>query len=152
MPQTETVSKSKHVQHHIFKKIIIKISSTSFSNIKFVALTNRGQAKQKGLSVCRRLFVCRRVPLGFGGLSVLADCSYDFVCIYTYANPILLEDEVRIYYGASDFLHFGWREGSLSFAYLRPDGFAGYRVLDTSRAEVLITANILRGSKDTYLS
>ena len=66
----------------------------------------------------------------------LEDRSYDYGCIFTCANPICHEDEIRIYYVASDFLLFGWREGSLALFYLRPDGFAGYRVLDIFRGRL----------------
>ena len=66
----------------------------------------------------------------------LEDRTYDFGCVYTCANPIVLDAEIRIYYGASDYLHGGWREGCLALAHLRPDGFAGYRALDSSQARV----------------
>ena len=39
--------------------------------------------------------------------------------------PIFLPDEIRIYYGASDDTHYGWRKGYLALATLRPDGLAG---------------------------
>jgi len=42
--------------------------------------------------------------------------------------PILFlkENEIHLYHGGSDWLHFGWRNGSLCLATLNPDGFAGY--------------------------
>lgn len=52
--------------------------------------------------------------------------DYDYGCVYPCAYPVFLEDEIRLYYGGSDYLHFGWRNGSLCLATLRPDGFAGY--------------------------
>ena len=72
----------------------------------------------------------------------LEDRTYDFGCVYTCANPIVLDAEIRIYYGASDYLHGGWREGCLALAHLRPDGFAGYRALDSSQVGRLITAKV----------
>ncbi|MHC5057896.1 MAG: hypothetical protein ACYTKD_24790 [Planctomycetota bacterium] len=52
--------------------------------------------------------------------------AYDYGCVYPCAYPVFLEDEIRLYYGASDYLHYGWRNGFLCLATLRPDGFAGY--------------------------
>ena len=52
--------------------------------------------------------------------------DYDYGCVYACATPIFLKNEIRLYYGGSDYLHFGWRKGSLCLATLRPDGFAGY--------------------------
>ncbi|MDH3649489.1 MAG: hypothetical protein OEQ53_07385 [Saprospiraceae bacterium] len=54
------------------------------------------------------------------------ELDYDYGCVYACATPIFLRDEIRLYYGASDWLHFSWRNGSLALATLRPDGFAGY--------------------------
>ena len=53
--------------------------------------------------------------------------DYDYGCVYACASPIFLKDEIRLYYGGSDWLHFGWRRGCLALASLRPDGFAGLR-------------------------
>jgi hypothetical protein len=58
--------------------------------------------------------------------------DYDFGCIYACANPIFLKEEIRIYYGGSDWLHTGWRNGCLALATLRPDGFAGYEQNNTN--------------------
>ena len=55
--------------------------------------------------------------------------DYDYGCVYACASPIFLKNEIRLYYGGSDYLHFGWRNGSLCLATLRPDGFAGYEQL-----------------------
>ena len=52
--------------------------------------------------------------------------DYDYGCVYACASPIFLKSEIRLYYGGSDWLHFGWRKGCLALATLRPDGFAGY--------------------------
>ncbi|MCB1087563.1 MAG: hypothetical protein KDM63_10995, partial [Verrucomicrobiae bacterium] len=50
--------------------------------------------------------------------------------------------EVRLYYGGSDYLHFGWRTGSLCLATLRPDGFAGYEPTDPGQPTVITTQPI----------
>jgi len=53
--------------------------------------------------------------------------DYDWGCAYAAANPVFLNDEIRLYYGASNGPHTGWRDGFLALATLRPDGFAGYK-------------------------
>ena len=55
-----------------------------------------------------------------------AELEYDYGCVYACVTPVFLSNEIRIYYGGSDWLHFGWRTGCLALATLRPDGFAGY--------------------------
>ena len=50
--------------------------------------------------------------------------DYDWGCVYA-SVPIFLPDEIRIYYGASDDTHYGWRKGYLALATVRPDGLAG---------------------------
>ena len=54
------------------------------------------------------------------------EMDYDWGCVYAAACPVFLEDEIWLYYGGSDGLHFGWRNGFHCLATLRPDGFAGY--------------------------
>jgi len=39
---------------------------------------------------------------------------------------VFLENEIRIYYGGSDWHHDNWRNAFLCLATLRPDGFACY--------------------------
>jgi hypothetical protein len=83
--------------------------------------------------------VCKGIPL-----IPLAEkpLKYDYGCIYTCANPVILKDEIRIYYGASDYLHYGWREGSLALATLRADGFAGYEQESKDKPAVITTSSI----------
>ena len=50
--------------------------------------------------------------------------DYDWGCVYA-SVPIFLPDEIRIYYGASDDTHYGWRKGYLALATVRLDGLAG---------------------------
>jgi hypothetical protein len=52
--------------------------------------------------------------------------DYDYGCVYACAYPIIKKNQIQLYYGGSDWLHYGWRNGSLNLATLRPDGFAGY--------------------------
>lgn len=80
------------------------------------------------------------------------DC--DWGCVFPAVCPVFLDDEIRLYYGASDGLHTGWRNGFLCLATLRPDGFAGYKAsniskpaLVTTRA-VFNTGSLLRISAD----
>ena len=58
--------------------------------------------------------------------------DYDWGCAYAAANPVFLEDEIRLYYGGSDGLHTSWRNGFLCMATLRPDGFAGYKAVESA--------------------
>ncbi len=68
--------------------------------------------------------------------------DYDYGCVYPCAYPIFLKDEIRLYYGGSDYLHFGWRNGSLCLATLRPDGFAGYEQETIDNPAVITTAMV----------
>lgn len=76
--------------------------------------------------------------------SALIGCSdteldYDYGCVYACAGPVFLDDEVRLYYGGSDWLHFGWRNGCLALATLRTDGFAGYSPINQNQPGTLTT-------------
>jgi hypothetical protein len=68
--------------------------------------------------------------------------DYDYGCVYACAYPVFLKDEIRLYYGGSDYLHFGWRTGSLCLATLRPDGFAGYEQETRDKPAVITTSVI----------
>lgn len=68
--------------------------------------------------------------------------EYDYGCVYACAYPIFLDNEIRLYYGGSDYHHYGWRTGSLSLATLRPDGFAGYEQESKDRPAVITTTAI----------
>lgn len=67
------------------------------------------------------------------------ELDYDYGCVYACAGPVVLDDEIRLYYGGSDYLHFGWRNGCLALATLRPDGFAGYQQTDANEIGTLTT-------------
>lgn len=84
--------------------------------------------------------------------------EYDYGCVYACAYPVFLDSEIRLYYGGSDYLHYGWRNGSLCLATLRPDGFAGYEqeskdkpavitttAISYARQEIRITADLKKG-------
>ena len=58
------------------------------------------------------------------------------------------EDEIRLYYGGSDYLHTGWRNGFLCLATLRPDGFAGYEQESGDRRAALTTVPIPYSGRD----
>lgn len=68
--------------------------------------------------------------------------DYDYGCVYPCAYPVFLKDEIRLYYGGSDYLHYGWRSGSLCMATLRLDGFAGYEQETTDSPAVITTAKV----------
>jgi hypothetical protein len=63
--------------------------------------------------------------------------AWDWGCIYAAAYPVLLEDEVRLYYGGSDSVHTNWRRSGLGLARLRPGRFAGYRATPGADGELL---------------
>ena len=65
--------------------------------------------------------------------------EYDWGCAFPAAYPVFLEDEIRLYYGASDGHHHGWRNGFLSMATLRPDGFAGYTQAEAGNPATITT-------------
>jgi hypothetical protein len=67
------------------------------------------------------------------------ELDYDYGCVYPCAYPIFTDNEIRLYYGGSDWLHFGWRNGCLCLATLRPDGFAGYVQKNSNQEGVIVT-------------
>ncbi len=68
--------------------------------------------------------------------------DYDYGCVYACAYPVFLENQIRLYYGGSDYYHYGWRSGNLSLATLRPDGFAGYEQQATDKPAIIKTKDI----------
>ena len=78
--------------------------------------------------------------------------EYDYGCVYACATPVFLEDEIRLYYGGSDWLHFSWRNGSLCMATLRPDGFAGYKQESTQQPAVITTVPLTYSGKNILVS
>ena len=78
--------------------------------------------------------------------------DYDYGCVYACAVPVFLKDEIRLYYGGSDYVHTGWRNGFLCLATLRPDGFAGYEPEDKDKPAVITTTPIAWPGGDIRIS
>jgi len=69
--------------------------------------------------------------------------AYDWGCAYAAACPVFRENEIRLYYGASNGTHNGWRDGFLALATLRPDGFAGYEPAVNDKPASVLTRPVL---------
>lgn len=78
--------------------------------------------------------------------------DYDYGCVYACAHPVFLPNEIRLYYGGSDYHHYGWRTGNLSLATLRPDGFAGYEQKSKPDPAMILTEGISAGSPNLRVS
>ncbi|MDP6043994.1 MAG: hypothetical protein QGG25_00180 [Phycisphaerae bacterium] len=78
--------------------------------------------------------------------------DYDYGCVYPCAYPVFLKDHIRLYYGGSDYLHGGWRTGSLCLATLRPDGFAGYQPEDKTKPAIVTTTAVPYSGKPIRIS
>ena len=78
--------------------------------------------------------------------------DYDYGCVYPCAYPVFQNDKILLYYGGSDYLHFGWRNGSLCLATLRPDGFAGYAPENENQIGTITTKPLLYSGQDLKLS
>ena len=65
--------------------------------------------------------------------------EYDWGCAYAALAPVVLDDEIRIYYGASNGPHTDWRDGFFALATLRPDGFAAYEPAGTDGRGTIVT-------------
>ncbi len=72
--------------------------------------------------------------------------AYDWGTIFA-SKPILLDNEIRIYYGGCNGGHFDWRDGFLCLATLRLDGFAGYEPKVLDKPAVVITEPFVISSK-----
>lgn len=71
------------------------------------------------------------------------EMAYDWGCVYAGAYPVFLKDEIRIYYGGSDWYHGNWRNAFLCMATLRPDGFAGYEPIHSENVARITTTPIV---------
>ena len=78
--------------------------------------------------------------------------DYDYGCVYACAYPIFLDNEIRLYYGGSDYKHGGWRNGNLSLATLRPDGFAGYQQNTRENPAIITTTGIPYAGQDIRIT
>ena len=65
--------------------------------------------------------------------------TWDWGCVYAASSPIQLEDEMRIYYGGSNDVHRGWRQGAFMLATMPTDRWAGYEPVDSSRPGRVVT-------------
>ena len=67
---------------------------------------------------------------------------YDWGAMFP-SQPVFRENEVQIFYGASDWYFFDWRKSGLAMATLRPDGWAGYEPSDKKKRAAVSTAPIV---------
>jgi hypothetical protein len=67
---------------------------------------------------------------------------YDWGAIFP-AAPVFRKNEIRIYYGASDWYFFDWRKGGLALATLAPDRWAGYEQVDPARPATIKTIPVV---------
>jgi hypothetical protein len=77
--------------------------------------------------------------------------DYDWGCVYPAASPILMKDEIRIYYAGFDGLHYGKRHGCLALATLRPDGFAAATPCDPVKEGKIVSVPVLFRDGDELL-
>jgi hypothetical protein len=76
----------------------------------------------------------------------------DWGCIYSAKSPIILYNEIRLYYSGSDGPHTDWRKGYFCLATMRSDGFAGYKPIDDTLESSIITIPIPWTGNDLGLS
>jgi hypothetical protein len=91
--------------------------------------------------------ICARTPLIPRGEGTYPYGSYDSGCVYA-AKPIVTDANIQIFYGGSNGLHNGWREGSLNLATLELDRFAGFIPLTTKQNGIVKTTSIQANSND----
>jgi hypothetical protein len=78
--------------------------------------------------------------------------QYDWGTVYAAACPVLRKDEIRLYYGGCDDVHFGWRNGYFCLATLRPDGFAGYEAISDEIPTVVATAPVVSAGRSVAVT
>ena len=71
---------------------------------------------------------------------------YDWGCVFPSA-PVFVDDEIRIYYGASDWYFFDWRKGGLALATLGKNRWAGYEPLNNNSEAIVTTVPLLLGNR-----
>lgn len=86
-----------------------------------------------------------------GGETKFGKMPYDWGNSFA-AQPIIRDDEIRIYYGASDWYFFDWRKGSLALATLRKDGWAGYEQIDSEKVATITTTPVKWSGSDLRLT
>ena len=78
--------------------------------------------------------------------------DYDWGCIYAAQSPVLMEDEILMYYASSDERHYGWRNSYFNLATLRPDGFAGYSTVRRDRPGTVLTKPVMSSGSRLHVS
>lgn len=78
--------------------------------------------------------------------------SCDWGTVYPAAYPVFTENEIRLYYGACDDKHFGFRNGFFCLATLRPDGFAGYEQSSPDKPAIVITRPVAWTGDTLYIT
>ncbi|MAV36296.1 MAG: hypothetical protein CMJ59_12665 [Planctomycetaceae bacterium] len=76
---------------------------------------------------------------------------YDWGAMFP-STPVLLDREIRLYYGASDWYFFDWRKSGLALATLRPDGWAGYEPIEIGKRASIVTTPVVCGGDKLRLS
>lgn len=69
--------------------------------------------------------------------------SYDSGCIYAAATPLLVGDEIRLYYGGNNYRHTDWRDGYFCLATLPRDRFAGLATTTATATGMITTQPLL---------
>lgn len=77
--------------------------------------------------------------------------AYDWGCIYAAATPVVLKDEIRIYYSGQPRRH-GWNPGHWCLATLRPHGWAGYEPKDKVASALITTHPVACSGKKLRLT
>ena len=75
---------------------------------------------------------------------------YDWGCVFPSA-PVFVNDEIRIYYGASDWYFFDWRKGGLALATLDKNRWAGYEAVDDDDTAI-VTTNPLKLDNNIHIT
>ena len=75
---------------------------------------------------------------------------YDWGCVFPSA-PVFVDDEIRIYYGASDWYFFDWRKGGLALATLDKNRWAGYEAVDDD-SKAIVTTTPLKVDNNIHIT
>ena len=78
--------------------------------------------------------------------------SYEWGMIFAANAPVILDDEIRIYYSAQKWKHGSWNPGWLGLATLRADGWAGYEPVEDSEDGFVETRPILCSGQTLLLA
>jgi hypothetical protein len=91
--------------------------------------------------------VCPGTPFVANG----PEGSCDYGCVFAGSPPVVIEDQMYLYYGCSDGLHTGWRESYLGRVQLPIDRWAGYE--SSKNEEGIVTTHPVQfAGKDFYLN